>query len=190
MLKHSGAMVAKRTVGLGIDKAYSDLKSTLLKSGCKIISEEPPKQILFKQGSLWGVSPKTAKKTVSVNFASVDSGTQITCSSRLSSDWKNLTVAGCALAAVMVGLCLWIMLDLQGFMATQKSNFWSWLATVNGGVDSAIGQTLVNLTKGLAIFLSVVIVLEIVIVVYAQVRIDKFAEASLPTVETENICKR
>ena len=113
-------MLLKRTVSLGIDKAYADLKAVLLEKGCKIISEEPPKQILVKQGSLWGMSPRTAKKTIAVNFAPVDSGTQVTCSSRLSSDWKNLTIVGCALAAVLVGLCLWITFDLNAFMVTQK----------------------------------------------------------------------
>ncbi len=169
----------KQTVSLGIDKAYADLKAVLLEKGCTIISEEPPKQMLVKQGSLWGISPRTAKKTIAINFASVDSGTQVTCSSRLSSDWKNLTVIGCALAAVLVGLCLWITFDLEAFMVTQKTSFWSWLATVNGSVDFQVGQALVNLTKALAIFLSVIILLEIVIAVYSQAGIDRFAEEPL-----------
>jgi hypothetical protein len=169
----------KRTVSLEIDKAYADLKTVLLEKDCKIISEEPPKQISVKQGSLWGISPKTAKKTIEANFAPVDSGTQVTVSSRLSSDWINLTIVGCALAAVLVCLCLWIAFDLEAFMITQKPSFWSWLATVNGSVDFQVGQALVNLTKALAVFLSVIILLEIVIVVYVHVRIDRFAEGTI-----------
>ncbi len=171
--------VLKRTISLGIDKAYADVKTALLEKGCKIISEEPPKQMLVKQGSLWGMSPRTAKKTIAINFASVESGTQLTCSSRLSSDWKNLTLVGCALAAVLVGLCLWITFDLNAFMVTQKPSFWSWLATVNGSVDFQVGHAFVNLTKTLAVFLSVIILLEIVIAVYAQAGIDRFAEEPL-----------
>jgi len=178
------SLVLKRTVTLGINKAYEDVKAALLKEGCKIISEEPPKKILVKQGSLWGISPRTAKKTITVNFAPVESGTQVTCSSRLGSDWKNLTVVGCALAAVLVGLCLWIAFDLDVFMVTRNPSFWSWLATVNGNVDFQVGQALVNLTKSLAIFLSVIILLEIVIAVYAQARIDKFAEVSFNSLLT------
>jgi hypothetical protein len=169
----------KRTVSVGIDKAYADLKAVLLEKGCKIISEEPPKQMLVKQGSLWGLSPRTAKKTIAVNFAPIDSGTQITCSSRIGSDWKNLTIVGCALAAVLVGLCLWIMFDLETFMVTQKPIFWSWLATVNGNVDFQVAQAFVNLTKDLAVFLLAIILLEIVIVFYVQARIDRFAERTL-----------
>ena len=172
-------MVLKRTVSVGIDKAYAAVKAVLLEKGCKIISEEPPKQILVKQGSLWGISPKTAKKTIAVNLAPLDSGTQVTCSSRLSPDWKNLTVVGCALAAVLVGLCLWMTFDLEAFLVTQKPSFWSWLATVNGSVDFQVGQALVNLTKALAIFLSVIIILEIMIVVYVHAGIDQFAEGNL-----------
>ncbi len=171
--------VLKRTVSLGIDKAYADVKAVLLEKGCKIISEEPPKQILVKQGSLWGMSPRTAKKTIAVNLVPVDSGTQVTCSSRLSSDWKNLTVVGCALAAVLVGLCLWMTFDLEAFMVTQKHSFWSWLVTVNGSVDFQVGQAFVNLAKSLAVFLSVIILLEIVIAVYVHAGIDWFAEGTL-----------
>lgn len=169
----------KRTYSLEIDKAYKDLKSSLAEKGCKIISEDPPKRIVVKQGSLWGISPTTAKKIVDVNFKVVDSGTQVTCSSRLSADWKNLTIVGCALAFVLVGLCLWMALGLSTFIVTGKPTFWSWLATVNGNLDLAVAQALVNLTKALAVFLSVIIVLEIAVGVYAYAGIDRFAQETL-----------
>jgi hypothetical protein len=168
----------KRTFSLGIDEAYADLKASLAEKGCKIISEDPPKHILVKQGSLWGMSPATAKKTVDATFKTVDSGTQVTCSSHLSSDWKNLTIVGCALAAVLVGLCLWMALDLSMFIVTGKPTFWSWLATVNGNLDFVVAQAFVNLTKALAVFLSVIIVLEIVVAVYVYAGIDRFAQGT------------
>jgi len=177
MLKFKWCLwLLKRTVSLETKKAYTTLKDVLLEKGCKVIFEEPPNKISIKQGSLWGMSPKTAKKKIDVNFAQVDSGTLITCSSRLSSDWKNITIVGCALATVLVGLCLWMAFDLDAFMIEQKPSFWSWLVTVNGGVDFQVGQAFVNLAKALSVFLSVVIVLEIVIVVYVRGRIDRFAE--------------
>ena len=166
----------KRTFSLEIHNVYAELKASLAEKGCKIISEDPPKHILVWQGSLWGMSPTTAKKTVDVTLKAVDSGTQVTCSSRLSSDWKNLTIVGCASAAVLVGLCLWMALDVTTFMLTGKPSFWSWVATVNGSLDFAVAQAFVNLTKALAIFLSVIIVLEIAVAVYAYVGIDRFAQ--------------
>ena len=105
----------ERTVSLKIEEAYANLKAVLVEKGCKVLSEEPPRQISVKQGSLWGISPKTAKKTVNVNLAPVDSGTRVTFSSKLASDWKNITAVGCALAAVLVGVCLWIAADLSRF---------------------------------------------------------------------------
>jgi hypothetical protein len=168
----------KRTFSIEIDKAYADWKTSLSEKGCKIISEDPPKHIFVEQGSLWGISPTTAKKTVDVTFKVVDSGTQVTCSSSLSSDWKNLTIVGCALAAVLVGLCLWMALDLSVFMVTGKPTFWSWLATVNGSLDFVVAQAFVNLTKALAVFLSVIIVLEIAVAAYAYAKIDKFAQGT------------
>ena len=80
----------ERTVGLEIEEAYTDLRAVLVEKGCKVLSEEPPRQILVKQGSLWGMSPRTAKKTINMDLASVDSGTRVTCSSKLASDWKNI----------------------------------------------------------------------------------------------------
>jgi len=168
----------KRIFSLELDKAYADLKTSLAEKGCKTVSENPPKHILVKQGSLWGMSPTTAKKTLDVTFEPVDSGTQVTCSSRLSSDWKNLAIVGCALAAVLVGLCLWMAIDLSMFMVTGKPTLWSWLATVNGNLDFVVAQAFVNLTKALAVFLSVIIVLEIAVAAYAYARIDWFAQGT------------
>jgi hypothetical protein len=165
-----------RTFNLEIEKAYADLKDSFVQKGCKILSEDAPKSLVVKQGSIWGMSPVTAKKTVDMSFSAVDSGTQVTSSSSLSADWKNLTIVGCALAAVLVGLCLWMTLDLTVFMHTGRASFWSWLASVNGNVDIQAAQTLVNLTKALAVFLSVIIIIEAVVVAYTYKGIDRFAQ--------------
>lgn len=156
------------------------MKASLVSKGCKVLSEDTPKHhLLVKQGSLWGMLPETAKKTVDFTFVANDSTTQVTASSRISSDWKNITIIGCALAAVLAGLCLWISVDLTAFLGSGKASFWSWLASVNGNVDVSVAQTFVNLTKALAIFLSVVIALEIVVVAYAYRGIDRFAQETL-----------
>ena len=176
----------ERNVGIDIDKTYADLKAVLVEKGCRIISEEPPKQILVKQGSLWGMSPRSAKKKLKVILMPMNSGTKVTCSSNLDSDWKNITAVGCVLAAVLIGLCLWITLDLNTFMVTEKPSFWSWIITVNGIVDFQIGRAFVNLTEILAVFLSVIIVLEIVIAVYAHARIDRFAEEILNSLSSHD----
>ena len=166
----------ERTVNLKIEEAYPKVKAALVEKGCKVISEASQKQICFKQGSLWGISPKTAKKTVNLNFESADDGTRISCTSRLASDWKNITLIGCALAFVLVGLCVWMATDLSAFMVTRVPGFWSWLVTVGGNADLVAAQAFVNLTWGLAAFLSVVILLEVAIVVYARSKIDAFAK--------------
>ena len=106
-----------------INKTYLDLKSVLTQDGCKIISEQAPKQLLVKQGSLWGMTPTGAKKTITLNLASVDIGTQVKCTSKLSSDWQNITLIGCALAAVLVAVCGWMALDLNCFYDFWKGQF-------------------------------------------------------------------
>ena len=69
--------------------------------------------------------------------------------------------------------------DLSALVATRVPGFWSWLVTVGGNVNSAAAQTLINLTRGLAAFLSLIILLEAAIVVYAHSKIDIVAEAAL-----------
>jgi len=163
-------------LNLEIEKAYASLKTVLAQRSCKIISENPPTNILFKQGSLWGMSPASAKKMVTVSLSPVDSRTQVTFSSRLSSDWKNITIVGCTLAALLAGLCLWIAVDVNAFVANGKTTFWSWLVTVDGNVDVSVAHAFVNLTEGLAVFLFIIVILEIAVAVYAYKRIDKFAK--------------
>ena len=58
----------EREVNLKIEEVYPKLKDALVEKDCKVISEEPPRQICVKQGSLWGIVPQTAKKIVNVNF--------------------------------------------------------------------------------------------------------------------------
>ena len=169
----------ERTVGLEIGKAHAELKALLLRKGCKILAEEPPKLITVKQGSLWGISPRTAKKVTTYQLAPVDSGTRITCSSALASDWKNLTIIGTALAVLVASMCWWIASDLDALVTTRQPGYWSWLVTVDGYIDLQTAQLLVNLTRLLAVFLAIVIAAEVMIAIYAHFRINSFAEENL-----------
>jgi hypothetical protein len=163
-------------VGLEIGKAYAELKALLLRKGCKILAEESPTLITVKQGSLWGISPRTAKKVMTYQLAPVDSGTRITCSSALASDWKNLTIIGTALAVLVASLCWWIASDLDAFVTTQQPSYWSCLVTVDSYVDFQTAQLLAGLTRVLAVFLAIIIAAEVVIAGYAYFRINAFAE--------------
>jgi len=105
MRLEAGISLLELAVGLEIEKAYSELKVLLLRRGCRIVAEESPVLISVKPGSLWSISPRTAKKVVNYRFAPDDSGTRITCYSSLASDWKNLKIIGSALAVVVASLC-------------------------------------------------------------------------------------
>jgi len=171
--------LVERTVSLEIEKAYADLKAVLLEKNCTIIAEEAPVLISVKQGSLWGISPLTAKKVVNYRLAVTDSGTRITCSSSLASDWKNLTVIGCAFAVVVASLCFWISMDLDALVTTQQQSYWSWIATVDGYIDFQTAQMFAGLTRMLAVFLAIILAAEVLIVVYVQSKINTFAEETL-----------
>jgi hypothetical protein len=174
-----GVLLLERTLGLENEETYLKLKSVLAEGGCRIISEQPPNKVLVKHGSLWGVTPKTAKKHVEIKLEPADSGTKISVTTTLSSDWKNITIIGCVFAVVLVGVCVWIAFDLNAFMALQQPNFWSWIVTAGGSVDFAAGHAFVNLSWVLAVFLSAVVAAEILIAVYVQKNIDKFAEETI-----------
>jgi hypothetical protein len=134
----------ERTVNLSVEEAAAKLKAIFVEKGCKVISEAPPSQISFKQGSLWGIAPQTAKKTITVSFEPADGGTKVQVSSKLASDWKNITLIGCIFALILVGICVWMATDLTATLSTYQNTFWSWLISDNGNVDSAAAQSFVN----------------------------------------------
>ena len=144
-----------------------------------MIADEAPNHLSVSQGSIWGVSPKTAKKVMRYRFASLDSGTRLTVSSKLASDWKNLTLIGCALSILLSFVCLWIAADLNALVASGKSGFWSWIATVDGYVNVQVAQSFAGLTWALAVFLVVVVALEGVIVYYVKFKMNEFVEVTL-----------
>jgi len=164
---------------LEIDKAYTKLKLFLIEKNCKIIDENTPTLISVSQGSLWGVSPATAKKNMNYSLDVVESGTRITCHSSLAVDWKNLTIMGSTLAIIIASLCLWISIDLDSLVTIQQHSYWSWIATVKGYIDVQIAQNLANFMQMLSVFLVFIIATEVLVVVYVQSKINAFAEETL-----------
>jgi hypothetical protein len=171
------------TVNLSAAQAYEKVKSSFTKKGGTVTAEEAPKQFTVKQGSLWGISPKTAKKTVTVTMHPVGDKTDVDYTSELASDWKNITFIGCVLAFALAGVCVWMASDLEAFLVSGNPTFWSWLVTSGGHVELQAGEAFVNLTWGLAIFLSAVIALELAILVYACQKIETFAQEIVSAVD-------
>ena len=169
----------KRTVNLKIEETYSKLRSALTAKDCRVVFEKTPNQICFKQGSLWGISSKTAKKNLKVDLETVNEGTMISCVSTLASDWKNITLIGCGLAAILIGICVWMATDLGSLIFTHVPGFWGWLVMVGSYIDYRAAQAFIRLMWGLAGFLSLIIMLEALIVVNARSKIDVFAEDNL-----------
>jgi hypothetical protein len=118
-----GVSLVERIVGLEIKKAYANLKAVLLEKNCTITAEEVPTFISVRQGSLWGISPATAKKNVNYHLDAGKSRTRITCSSSLASDWTNLTIIGSVLSVVVVVLCLWISMDVAAFVTMKQPTY-------------------------------------------------------------------
>lgn len=173
------SLMVEHVVNLEIAEAYSRLRTLLLRKGCKIIAEEPLIAVSVQQGSLWGVSPKTAKKIMHYRLSPANSETGISYSSALSSDWKNLTLIGSLFAVILTAFCWWISADLEEFLAAQGHSYWSWIALVNGYVDYQALRAFRDLAWMLAVFLMVVIAVEAVIAAYVRLRLDAVAEENL-----------
>ncbi len=166
----------EKTVSLPVQEAYAKLRKLLVDNGCKVLSEAEPVKLQVKQGSLWGISAKKAKKTINFNLEQSTESTKIQATSTLSSDWKNITFIGCGLAFVLAAICVWMALDLDAFMLSGKPSFWSWIITAGETVRFQAGEAFVNLAWGLAVFLVAVIVVEVVVLVHARSRINQSAE--------------
>jgi hypothetical protein len=81
---------------------------------------------------------------------------------------------------IVAALCWWIAIDLDLSVTTQQSSYWSWLVTVDGGyMDFQTAQMLAGVTRMLAVFLAIIIIVEAVVAVYAYFRIKVFAEETL-----------
>lgn len=169
----------ERTVSLEIEKAYSELKTFLLKKGGNISAEEPPRQISIKHGSLHGVSPKSAKKLVIYHLFPHKSGTRIVSYSSISSDWAKLTLAGNIIAGFVAAIFWWIASDIASLVVDGVTGYWSWLARAFGFPDLQYVFFMINVTKALSIVLVVTIILEILDVLIVYRKINTFAEETL-----------
>jgi hypothetical protein len=87
----------ERTFNLIIEETQTRLKTSFAEKGCKVAAQEQPNHLRLRQGSLWGLSPKSAKKIIDIQIEAQGDQTHIECSSVLSSDWKNVTLVGCVL---------------------------------------------------------------------------------------------
>ncbi len=172
-------LLFERVTSLEMEKAYEKLKNLLFRSNCKIATEEHPKSITVEQGSLWGVSAKGVKKTVSFNLIPHDSGTRILSTSSLSSDWVILSVFGDVLGGIFGFLFWWIATDLEVSITTERGSFWGWLNEVFGYRGYHEALVLINLLKILTIFLVIITIVSIVVDVYIYARKDSFAEETL-----------
>lgn len=168
-------------VNLDGEKTFDSLRELLFQKGCRELAQEPPTSISVKQGSLWGVSPKTAKKTIEFHLSPAGSKTHITVNSSLSEDWKNLTIIGSILSVIMAAFCLWISLDLQGFVTSGLPSLWSWIASSGDLVNVQATLWFAIVTGWLGVFLMAAVLLECIVYAYAKSQIDIFAKETLKT---------
>jgi hypothetical protein len=175
----------ERLVNLQIKEIYSKVKQFLMERDYPIILDEPYTCLSIKQGSIWGILPRTAKKKINYSFSSIQSKTSIHFSSSFASEWKKLTVIGYVFSFFLVGLTLWINMDLENYILTGNADFWSWIVTSANSADFSSAQSFSDVTRILALFLILVVLVETVLVIYSQFKINDIAEEILNQIDRE-----
>jgi len=169
----------ERIVNLKINEVFGKLKQLIILKGYSILNEESPSILTIKQGSIWGMTPRTAKKIVTFNLQPLKSGTSIKYSSKLAPKWKNLTIAGYLLSSFLILLSLWITIDLDLSLLNRAPSFWSWIATYANTINFSALQSFSFLAKLLFFFLIVILLIESVIVIYSYLNVNLIAEETL-----------
>lgn len=165
-------------VNTEINRTFTKLKLLLTKSKCEIVAEKPPTSIEVVHGSIWGMSPKTAKKEIMFKLQEDTTETRVVGIAHLTRDYRNLTIVGYVFSATLMLVCIWIGVDLQ-YYALNGAGFWGWLAWTNGPhrhFDPSIAAVFIKLSLGLATFLVGAIAVETIIIVKVKAKIHIFAE--------------
>ena len=165
----------EKYIGLKTEKAYQQLKSILVKNDCTIVSEDPPKHILAKQGSLRGISPKSAKKEIRYDLLPDGIGTKIKSCSSISSDWARLTLWGSVMAGILAAVFWWIASDIGTLLEYGTTGYWTWLSRAFGYPNIPYVVFMLNVTRALSIVLAITIIFEIIDGFLVHHKIDAFA---------------
>ncbi|MCW4011059.1 MAG: hypothetical protein NWF05_10650 [Candidatus Bathyarchaeota archaeon] len=155
------------------NNTYNALKQLLTANNCRITNQIPPTTITAIHGSIWGTTPKTAKKTLTFTLTQDNTDAHVAGTAHLTASYKQFTLVGIVFSMALLALCTWIATDLQ---SPSQTSFWSWLAQTNGQLDPAKTATLATLTTVLAAFLAGTLAIEACILWKVHTGINAFAE--------------
>jgi hypothetical protein len=170
--------LAEASIKAEVKLTFDKLKTIIANEKDKIVYEDPPHSLTLVQGSIWGITPRTAKKITTYTLSQEAQETRITSKTHLTSDYVNLALAGCIFSIALLIVCIWIALDLQN-LAANKTIFWSWLALTSGQVDSNKANVFLWLTWFLSVFLAASLALEAFIISKIRSGIGVFTQETL-----------
>lgn len=171
--------MSERIIKLETNEIYSKMKQFFLDRDYQILVDTPPDNLSIKQGSIWGILPRTAKKIINYRFYSKQSETEIRFSSSFAPEWKNLTIIGYIVSFFLVGLSFWISVDLEHYLITGTEGFWSWIATSINTSGFSSAQSFSELARILALFLILVLIVETFLVFYSRYKLNDVANEIL-----------
>jgi hypothetical protein len=148
-------ILPQKVLATQIDQAFTHLKALVTEQKNRIVSEQPPTHLTTLEGSVWGTSPKTAQKKTTYILTQHTTGTHIQSHTALSPAYLSLTLAGYVACGVLMVVCIWMGLNLDGAGA------------------------FVGLGWALAVFLAIALVAETIILLWIHAHLQASTEEIL-----------
>jgi len=89
---------------------------------------------------------------------------------------ENLTLYGNIITVFVIALFLWITIDLNNYLKTANPGTWTWIAKITTSQNNLATILTINLMQALTIFLTLVIIFEILTVIYVYPRKNNFSQ--------------
>ncbi len=148
-------VLPQKVLATQIDQTFARLKALVTERKIRTVSEQPPTHLTTLEGSVWGTSPKTAQKKTTYTLTQHPAGTRIQSHAALSRAYLLLTLAGYVACGVLMVVCIWMGLSLDGAGA------------------------LVGLGWVLAVFLAIALVAETIVLLWIRARLQASTEEIL-----------
>ncbi|BDB97495.1 hypothetical protein [Saccharolobus caldissimus] len=94
----------EKIVDMDTNTAFNELKRILFANGCKIISEDPPRSITVRHGTLWATSPKNFPKTVRFYLYPQGTKTRIVAVTSYSESYISMSIIIIILVIIFIAI--------------------------------------------------------------------------------------
>ena len=174
--------MVERTVSLDPQKAYEELRNLLLKNGCKIVREDPPRSIEVEHGNVYGYTPKSIEKRITFTLIPYGNTTRIISNTSITKDYIYASVFSILYIILLAGIFWYIISFSYGALSIVGSK----IPTVPKDLQEYILYTqyreALKSIQTLAIIFYILVIAIIFFIafgIYSYLRRDRFSEEIL-----------